>query len=36
MTDEDKLKKKEYLKNWYVNLSEDMKEKNRICKKQIS
>ena len=29
MTEEDKIKKKTYMKSWYANLSEDMKDKKR-------
>ena len=29
MTEEDKIKKRAYMKSWYVNLSEDMKDKKR-------
>ena len=29
MSEEDKIKRRAYIKNWYFNLSEDMKNKKR-------
>ena len=37
MTEEDKIKRIVYIRSWYTNLSDDVKDKKkRICKKQVS